>query len=115
MEVEALVEGSALSRIGTMPPPMMPSSSAGPTSFPSTSPSTQPQSDQESLLASLKDPQWSDVVNAYASRENRKSRYAGQSVGGTVVVHYIKRNEWFLEAALALLGDDDGTGDGPAL
>ncbi|QRW19280.1 glycosyltransferase family 31 protein [Rhizoctonia solani] len=115
MEVEALVEGSALSRLGTMPPPLLPSSSVQPTSFPSTSPNSQSQSDQESLLAALKDPQWSDVVNAYASRESRKSRYAGQSVGGTVVVHYIKRNEWFLEAALALLGDDDGTEDGPAL
>ncbi|KAF8708394.1 galactosyltransferase, partial [Rhizoctonia solani] len=113
--VEALVEGSALSRLGTMPPPLLPSSSVQPTSFPSTSPNSQSQSDQESLLAALKDPQWSDVVNAYASRESRKSRYAGQSVGGTVVVHYIKRNEWFLEAALALLGDDDGTEDGPAL
>ncbi|CAE6457303.1 unnamed protein product [Rhizoctonia solani] len=108
MEVEALVEGSALSRLGTMPPASVPSSTQP-------SPNIEPQSAQDSLVASLKDPQWSDATAAYAARENRKSRYAGQSVGGTVVVHYIKRNEWFLEAALALLGDDDGTEDGPAL
>ncbi|EUC66773.1 galactosyltransferase [Rhizoctonia solani AG-3 Rhs1AP] len=109
MEVEALVEGSALSRLGTMPPASIPSLQ------PESSSPTSPQSNQDSLLASQKDPQWPDAVDAYAARENRKSRYAGQSVGGTVVVHYIKRNEWFLEAALALLGDDDGAQDGPAL
>lgn len=31
-------------------------------------------------------------------------RMLGRPHGGTVVVHYLKRNEWFLETALAILG-----------
>lgn len=34
----------------------------------------------------------------------RERRFLGLSYGGTVVVHYLKRNEWFMETALALLG-----------
>ena len=34
----------------------------------------------------------------------REKRFLGLSYGGTVVVHYLKRNEWFLETALAILG-----------
>ncbi|KAH8928360.1 glycosyltransferase family 31 protein [Atractiella rhizophila] len=34
----------------------------------------------------------------------RRQRFLGREHGGTVVVHYLKRNEWFLETALALLG-----------
>ncbi|KDN48861.1 glycosyltransferase family 31 protein [Tilletiaria anomala UBC 951] len=34
----------------------------------------------------------------------RKKRYLGRPHGGTIVVHYIKKHEWFLETALALLG-----------
>lgn len=34
----------------------------------------------------------------------RDRRFLGFPHGGTVVVHYLKRNEWFLETALALLG-----------
>lgn len=34
----------------------------------------------------------------------RERRFLGLPYGGTVVVHYLKRNEWFLETALALLG-----------
>ena len=41
-------------------------------------------------------------VNAFGPR--------GIGIGGTVVVHFIKRNEWFLEAAMALLGPS-GNGD----
>ncbi|KAF7310887.1 Glycosyltransferase family 31 protein [Mycena chlorophos] len=40
---------------------------------------------------------------AWARREGRRTRYQGQRVGGTVVVHFIKKNMWFLETALALL------------
>ena len=40
-------------------------------------------------------------------REGRNTRYNHQRVGGTVVVHFIKKNMWFLETAAAfLLGDD---------
>lgn len=34
----------------------------------------------------------------------RERRFLGLPYGGTVVVHYLKRNEWFLETALALIG-----------
>jgi len=39
-----------------------------------------------------------------ATMSLRERRFLGLPVGGTVVVHYLKRNEWFLETALALLG-----------
>ncbi|KDQ16752.1 glycosyltransferase family 31 protein [Botryobasidium botryosum FD-172 SS1] len=76
-EIEALVEGSALSRLRDMMP-------------------------REEIT-------WGDVERAWALREGRKERYAGTggNVGGTVVVHFIKRNEWFLEAALALLEGEE--------
>ncbi|KAJ7487575.1 glycosyltransferase family 31 protein [Mycena galericulata] len=47
---------------------------------------------------------------AWARREGRKTRYKGQRVGGTVVVHFIKKNMWFLETALALLEGDELSG-----
>ncbi|KAG0146490.1 hypothetical protein CROQUDRAFT_671115 [Cronartium quercuum f. sp. fusiforme G11] len=34
----------------------------------------------------------------------RQERFEGLNYGGTVVVHYLKRNEWFYETELALLG-----------
>ncbi|EGG12974.1 family 31 glycosyltransferase [Melampsora larici-populina 98AG31] len=34
----------------------------------------------------------------------REIRFEGRKNGGTVVVHYLKRNEWFLETQLVLLG-----------
>lgn len=34
----------------------------------------------------------------------RELRYEGRRHGGTVVVHYLKRSEWFLETELVLLG-----------
>ncbi|ORY72612.1 hypothetical protein BCR35DRAFT_354380 [Leucosporidium creatinivorum] len=36
----------------------------------------------------------------------RSQRMLGLPHGGTVAVHYLKRNEWFYETALALLGRD---------
>ncbi|BGP37841.1 hypothetical protein JCM10449v2_001763 [Rhodotorula kratochvilovae] len=47
----------------------------------------------------------------------RSQRMLGLPHGGTVAVHFLKRNEWFLETALALLGRDkmwDGGADAPA-
>lgn len=43
---------------------------------------------------------------AWKMREGRDRRYGYQRVGGTVVVHFIKKNMWFLETALALLEGD---------
>lgn len=44
---------------------------------------------------------------AWLHREGRKKRYESHRVGGTVVVHFIKKNVWFLETALALLEGDE--------
>ncbi|KAH9486956.1 Beta-1,3-galactosyltransferase pvg3 [Psilocybe cubensis] len=40
---------------------------------------------------------------AWTHREGRKTRYEGNRVGGTVVVHFIKKNMWYLETAIAML------------
>ena len=42
-------------------------------------------------------------------REGRRKRFEDKRVGGTVVVHYIKKHMWFLETANALLEGDDYT------
>ncbi|KAE9408114.1 hypothetical protein BT96DRAFT_962807 [Gymnopus androsaceus JB14] len=49
------------------------------------------------------------VARAWANREGRSARYEGKRVGGTIVVHFIKQNTWFLETALALLEGKDFT------
>lgn len=46
---------------------------------------------------------------AYRRREGRIKQYRGKRVGGTTVVHSIKKHMWFLEAAIALLEGDDYT------
>jgi hypothetical protein len=46
---------------------------------------------------------------AWLQREGRNKRYEGKRLGGTVVVHFIKKNMWYLETALALLGGEDET------
>ncbi len=48
---------------------------------------------------------------AWRYREGRRKRYAGQRLGGTVVVHFIKKNMWFLETAAALLQGEDVTAE----
>lgn len=47
------------------------------------------------------------ALQAWDKREGRRKRYEGERVGGTVVVHFIKKNEWFMETALALLGGEE--------
>lgn len=42
-------------------------------------------------------------------REGRQKRYDSKRLGGTIVVHYIKKNMWFLETAMAFLEGDDVT------
>lgn len=44
---------------------------------------------------------------AWRNREGRLARYEGNRVGGTVTVHFIKKNMWYLETALALLEGDE--------
>lgn len=48
-----------------------------------------------------------DVAYAWRHWEGRIGRYLNRRVGGTVVVHFIKKHMWFLETALALLEADD--------
>ena len=45
--------------------------------------------------------------HAWRHREGRMKRYEGKRVGGTVVVHFIKKNMWYLETALALLEGEE--------
>jgi len=48
--------------------------------------------------------------NAWMHREGRRTRYEGKRLGGTIVVHFLKQNMWFLETALALLeGEEEST------
>lgn len=44
---------------------------------------------------------------AWTHREGRRARYEGHRVGGTVVVHFIKKNMWYLETALAMLEGEE--------
>ena len=46
---------------------------------------------------------------AWAHREGRNTRYNNKRVGGTVCVHFIKKNMWYLETALTFLEMDDTT------
>lgn len=46
---------------------------------------------------------------AWAHREGRNTRYDNNRVGGTVCVHFIKKNMWYLETALAFLEMQDTT------
>ena len=46
---------------------------------------------------------------AWRNREGRVKRYQGKRVGGTTIVHSIKKHMWFLEAAYALLEGEDYT------
>ncbi|TFY50274.1 hypothetical protein EVG20_g11615, partial [Dentipellis fragilis] len=47
--------------------------------------------------------------DAWRQREGRKTRYQDKRIGGTVVVHFIKHNMWYLETAVALLEGDEET------
>lgn len=54
-----------------------------------------------------------DIRQVYAQRPSRKERFMNdeRELGGTVVIHYIKKPEWFVETWLALLGgveEEDG-------
>jgi hypothetical protein len=90
-EVEALIEGSALSKLR-----------------------------DETVGGGTGEATPREVDSAWRRRESRKARMGvmiastsgaqstedSGAVGGTVVVHFIKRNEWFLETALAFLEDE---------
>ncbi|KAF8642320.1 hypothetical protein AX16_009590 [Volvariella volvacea WC 439] len=44
---------------------------------------------------------------AWHHRQGRTARYQGQRVGGTIVVHFIKKHMWFMETAIALLEGEE--------
>lgn len=50
-----------------------------------------------------------DIRQVYADRPSRQERFLHdeRELGGTVVIHYIKKAEWFVETWLALLGGVD--------
>ena len=43
----------------------------------------------------------------WVQREGRNTRYENKRVGGTIVVHFIKKNMWYLETALAMLEGEE--------
>ncbi|KAI0076076.1 hypothetical protein K474DRAFT_1307155 [Panus rudis PR-1116 ss-1] len=49
------------------------------------------------------------VDHAWQHREGRIKRYLGKRLGGTIAVHFIKKNMWYLETAQALLEGEDIT------
>ncbi|KAI0001592.1 hypothetical protein BJV77DRAFT_1057472 [Russula vinacea] len=51
---------------------------------------------------------WS-AEDAWQVREGRKRRYNGQRLGGTIVVHFVKKHMWFFETVLALLEGEEET------
>lgn len=62
-----------------------------------------------SNMSLLKENSDYSAEDAWLAREGRRRRYEDQRVGGTIVVHFIKKNPWFLETALALLEGDEET------
>jgi hypothetical protein len=60
-------------------------------------------------MSRLKEGGNASAADAWIGREGRRRRYEEKRVGGTVVVHYIKKNPWYMEAALALLEGDEFT------
>lgn len=88
-EVEALVEGSEMSLLRRSAP-----------------------NSQRSKKNDPLDPQLLQAV--YDHRPSREQRFRNDTHerGGTAIVHYIKRQEWFMETSLALLGPF-GAGDAP--
>ncbi|CAE6486243.1 unnamed protein product [Rhizoctonia solani] len=94
MEVEALVEGSALSQ--QLSPRRREEYERHVNGVTVEMPRNQKQ--RQTL-------QWGRIQAAYDLKEDSQTRYLGKNLGGTVLVHYVKKDEWFLETSLALLGD----------
>ncbi|QRV73804.1 hypothetical protein RhiJN_01818 [Ceratobasidium sp. AG-Ba] len=61
-----------------------------------------------------------DAQKVWDARERWSDKYRGSSVGGSVVVHYVKKREWWLECVEIMLGSKgigmrpDGGGGGHA-
>ncbi|KZT65592.1 glycosyltransferase family 31 protein [Daedalea quercina L-15889] len=119
----AVPEEIAAQKVGSIPSPFGPNAPVPPAWSRSTvskfgqrySPPLPYLSQQTSIEALVEGSEMSQLtestgVNPWAvwqRREGRNTRYNHQRVGGTIVVHFIKKNMWFLETAAAfLLGDD---------
>ncbi|ORX33532.1 hypothetical protein BD324DRAFT_639680 [Kockovaella imperatae] len=85
--VESLVEGSPLSKLRDYP--------QGPASVPESEWRVKSNTEKVSTLFDM--------------RPSRSSRFLDDADerGGTVVVHYIKKREWFIETMVALLGTSE--------
>ncbi|KAG8706979.1 hypothetical protein FRC11_007788 [Ceratobasidium sp. 423] len=94
MEVEALIEGSALSE-------ELSPRRRGKYENHANGYAPEVPGNQERGMVS----QWGRIQAAYDLKQDLQTRYLGKNLGGTVVVHYVKKEEWFLETSLALLGD----------
>ncbi|KAJ1305282.1 hypothetical protein OPQ81_000307 [Rhizoctonia solani] len=97
MEVEALVEGSALSQ------EICPREYGKYEGHASGGIPSAPRAQNPVLMS-----QWERIQAAYDLKEDLQKRYLGKNLGGTVAVHYVKKDEWFFETSLALLGDTIG-------
>lgn len=60
-----------------------------------------------SYMSELQEGKSMGTERAWRAREGRITRYQNKRVGGTVVVHFIKKHMWFLETALAFLEGDN--------
>ena len=92
-QVEALIEGSPLSQVASM--------------------AVQPPDGQENHQVYSKPSSLTQrIAETFASRPSRVDRFLGdpQERGGTVVVHYIKKPDWFVETMIAFLGTADEQG-----
>jgi len=97
-QVEALIEGSPSSLLNI---------GVGVADDASTIPSSRPKShDPETIRHG--------ISQTHSTRPTRAERFLGdpKERGGTVVVHYIKKPDWFAETMIAFLGtaDEQGTG-----
>jgi len=91
-QVEALVEGSEMSLLSRLHAAKHPNAQSIPL--------WKSEADEAAL-----------AEKTYERRPSRETRFRNDpnERGGTMVVHYIKHNSWFLETALALLGPHNST------
>ncbi|EGN98663.1 glycosyltransferase family 31 protein [Serpula lacrymans var. lacrymans S7.3] len=60
-----------------------------------------------SHMSRIREDSTTEAEIAWSRRESRNIRYENKRVGGTVVVHFVKKHMWFLETALAMLDDEN--------
>jgi hypothetical protein len=91
-QVEALVEGSEMSLFSRLHAAKHPNAQSVPL--------WKTDADEAAL-----------AMKTYERRPSRQARFRNdpKERGGTMVVHFIKHESWFLEAALALLGPHNST------